>query len=208
MTRILLAEDDPIAQAITEEALTRWGYTFQLAEDGDQAWEILQQPQIPDLLVLDWKMPGLSGLDICRRVRESDQLKSLYIILLTASSGRANMLEGLGAGADDYLEKPFDPALLQARLQVAERILMLQKILQGKIAELQEALSNARELRGLLPICSYCKKIRNDQNYWERLESYLSSHTHAQFSHSICPECYDSVVRKELESFKHNKKEP
>ncbi|HEY9838956.1 MAG TPA: response regulator transcription factor [Candidatus Obscuribacterales bacterium] len=208
MTRILLAEDDPIAQAITEEALTRWGYTFQLAEDGDQAWEILQQPQIPDLLVLDWKMPGLSGLDICRRVRESDQLKSLYIILLTASSGRANMLEGLGAGADDYLEKPFDPALLQARLQVAERILMLQKILQGKIAELQEALSNARELRGLLPICSYCKKIRNDQNYWERLESYLSSHTHAQFSHSICPECYDSVVRKELESFKHDKKEP
>lgn len=205
MTRILLAEDDPIAQVIAEEALGRWGYQFQLAEDGDRAWEILQETPGPELLILDWKMPGLSGIDLCRRVRESDQLKPLYIILLTASSGRDKMLEGLNAGADDYLEKPFDPALLRARLQVAERILMLQKILQGKIDELQEALVNVRELRGLLPICSYCKKIRNDDNYWERLESYLSTHTHAQFSHSICPECYDTVVRKELEAFKRKK---
>lgn len=202
MTRILLAEDDPIAQAITEEALGQWGYTFQLVEDGERAWQRLQQPPLPDLLILDWQMPGLSGLEICRRVRESEPLRSVYIILLTASSGREKMLEGLQAGADDYLEKPFDPALLKARLLVAERILRLQQVLQAKIDELQEALTNVRELRGLLPICSYCKKIRNDDNYWERLESYLSSHTHAQFSHSICPECYDTVVRQELDAFK------
>lgn len=205
MTQILLAEDDPIARAVVEEALLQWGYTFQLAEDGDQAWEIIQGDQHPELLILDRSMPGLSGLDLCRRIRESDKLQSIYIILLTASSGREKMLEGLRAGADDYLEKPFDPVLLKARIQVAERILTLQNVLQGKIVELQEAFANVRELSGLLPICSYCKKIRNDENYWERLESYLCSHTHAQFSHSICPDCYESVVRTELDALKRKK---
>src|SRR5690606_8674043 len=120
-------------------------------------------------------------------------------MMLTSSAGRENMLEGLQAGADDYLEKPVDARFLEARVKVGERIVTLQSDLESKVAELQEALNNVKELRGLLPICSYCKKIRNDGNYWERLESYLSAHTHAQFSHSICPDCYDSVVKQEIE---------
>ncbi|PKL74782.1 MAG: response regulator [Candidatus Melainabacteria bacterium HGW-Melainabacteria-1] len=203
MTLILVAEDDPTSLAVTQNALVQWGYAVQLAKDGELAWKLLQA-ELPELVILDWKMPGFSGLELCAKIRADERLKGLYVIMLTASSGRENMLEALAAGADDYLEKPLDPALLKARLQVAERILLLQKILQGKITELQEALTNVRELRGLLPICSYCKKIRNDENYWERLESYLCSHTHAQFSHSICPDCYESVVRKELESFKRD----
>lgn len=207
-TRILIAEDDPMSLAVTQTALSQWGYQLQVAKDGETAWALLQQDEPPALVILDWRMPGMSGTELCSKIRSDERLKSTYIIMLTASSGRENMLEGLNAGADDYLEKPLDPALLRARVLVAERILSLQQTLQGKIDELSEALANVRELRGLLPICSYCKKIRNDENYWERLESYLAAHTHAQFSHSICPECYDTVVRQELESFKRNKQEP
>lgn len=199
---ILLAEDDPIAQEITQHAVTSWGYSLQIATDGDQAWEILQTATTPRLVLLDWSMPGLSGLEVCQRVRASASLKSIYIIVLTASAGRDNMLACLAAGADDFLEKPLDTALLKARIQVAERILSLQRELTVNIQELQQALANVKELSGLLPICSYCKKIRNDENYWERLESYLMVHTHAQFSHSICPDCYTDVVTKELSAFK------
>jgi len=205
MSKILIAEDDPVALAVTEQALSNWGYSLQIASDGDSAWECLQQSPRPDLIILDWKMPGLSGLEICERARASASLKSLYIIVLTSNSGRENMLACLAAGADDYLEKPLDPGLLKARIQVAERILELQQELTAKIQELQTALTNVKELSGLLPICSYCKKIRNDDNYWERLESYLMNHTAAQFSHSICPDCYTSVVSKELDAFKKGK---
>lgn len=208
MTRILIAEDDAIALEITRSALTQWGHELQIATDGELAWQLLQQDPLPELVILDWKMPGLSGTELCAKIRADEHLKGLYVILLTASSGRENMLEGLAAGADDYLEKPLDPSLLKARIQVAQRILNLQTILHEKIHELQDALTNVRELRGLLPICSYCKKIRNDENYWERLESFLAAHTHAQFSHSICPDCYETVVRKELDSFKLHKQEP
>lgn len=207
MSRILVAEDDPVVLAVVEKALTEWGHEVVTVTDGLQAWEILEQPHPPELLVLDWMMPGLSGLEICQRVRASETLSSLYLIVLTSNPGRDNLLEGLQAGADDYLEKPMDPAVLRARIQVGERILGLQRTLHNKIDELKDALLNVRELRGLLPICSYCKKIRNDDNYWERLEHYLSAHTHAQFSHSICPDCYDSVVRQELDAFRQRKKE-
>ncbi len=207
MSRILVAEDDTTALAITQSALSQWGHQLQVVKDGEQAWKLLQQGPLPDLVILDWKMPGFSGTELCAKIRADQRLKGLYVILLTASSGRDNMLEGLAAGADDYLEKPLDPGLLKARIQVAERILHLQTTLHEKIHELQDALNNVRELRGLLPICSYCKKIRNDENYWERLESFLAAHTHAQFSHSICPDCYESVVRKELDSFKRNKQD-
>lgn len=207
MISILVVEDDPVSLHLTKTVLESWGYSFQFAESGEQAWNMLEQDGVPDMLILDWKMPGLSGIELAEKIRASERLKSIYIIMLSASSGRENMLEGLKAGADDYLEKPLDPMVMKARIQVGERIIRLQKELLQKVAEIKEALDNVRELRGLLPICSYCKKIRNDENYWERLETYLGHHTHAQFSHSICPSCYDSVVKEELQAYKKQQSE-
>ena len=202
MTNILLVEDDPLSRKVTQTALTKWGYTVHTADSVEAAWQYLNHSPKPDLLILDWKLPGQSGPEFCEALRKHECLKDLYIIMLTSSTGQENMLEGLNAGADDYVEKPVDGRFLEARVKVGQRIVDLQHDLQKKVAQLQEALDNVKELRGLLPICSYCKKIRNDGNYWERLETYLVNHTHAQFSHSICPDCYDSIVKKELENFK------
>lgn len=204
MQSILFIEDDPVSLKVTETALTKWGYTVHAADSAEAAWEYLKNNPKPAIMIVDWQLPGISGPEFCKKVRETDCLKDIYIMMLTSSAGRKNMLEGLQSGADDYLEKPVDAQVLEARVKVGERIVTLQSDLESKVCELQEALRNVKELRGLLPICSYCKKIRNDGNYWERLESYLSAHTHAQFSHSICPDCYDSVVKQEIENFKNN----
>lgn len=204
MQEILFIEDDPVSLAVTEAALKQWGYLVHKADSAEAAWDYLKNNPKPAMMIVDWKLPGISGIEFCTQIRDNDCLKDIYIIMLTSSAGRQNMLEGLHSGADDYIEKPVDARFLEARVKVGERIVKLQSALENKVEELQEVLNNVKELRGLLPICSYCKKIRNDGNYWERLESYLSSHTHAQFSHSICPDCYDSVVKQEIENFKKN----
>lgn len=200
--RILIAEDDPVARRLLEAALTKWGYEGAHAADGFAAWEALQQPDAPSLAVLDWMMPGLDGLEVCRRVRQSPAPQPLYIILLTAKGAREDIVAGLQAGADDYVAKPFDPEELQARLHVGVRMIQLQKNLADRVRELEDALSQVKRLRGLLPICAYCKKIRDDKSYWQEVEGYISKHAEVQFSHGICPDCYEQFVKPELERVK------
>jgi DNA-binding response OmpR family regulator len=129
-------------------------------------------------------MPEMDGLELCRKIRAQKRASYTYIILLTALSGKANYLEGMEAGADDFVVKPFDADELKARLRVGQRILGLQL--------------EVRQLRGLLPICSYCKKIRDGQNVWTQLEDYVSQHSEVMFSHSLCPECYEREMKPQL----------
>jgi response regulator RpfG family c-di-GMP phosphodiesterase len=121
-----------------------------------------------------------------------------YVIMLTARSRKEDVAAGLTAGADDYLVKPFDRNELQARIQVGERILRLQAELTARVQELELALTRVKLLSGLLPICCYCKKIRNDQNYWQQVETYVKDHSEAEFSHGICPDCYEKMVMPQL----------
>jgi response regulator RpfG family c-di-GMP phosphodiesterase len=151
-------------------------------------------------------MPEMDGTEICRRLRTESGLPPIYLILLTARGGKENLVEGLNAGADDFITKPFDREELRARLQVGERTIALQRTLADRVRELQEALSRVKVLQGLLPICSYCKKIRNDGDYWERVEDYISEHTDAQFSHGICPDCYEKVVKPDFDRMFPEKK--
>lgn len=158
---------------------------------GQQAWDALRQEDAPRLAVLDWQMPGLDGTDICRKVRQlPPETAPMYMLLVTATrKSAADVLAGFDAGADDYITKPFDADELRARVRVGQRVLQMQQTLADRVAELQEALASVRRLQGLLPICSWCKRIRNDRNYWEQVETYLSEHTDATFTHGICPEC-------------------
>ena len=123
----------------------------------------------------------------------------MYVILLTSRDSSADIVVGLEAGADEYLVKPFDPNELRARVHTGVRVLHLQQRLVQKIEALEEALANVKQLRGLLPMCSYCKSIRNDGDYWQQLEAYIGDHSEAEFSHGICPTCLERV-QKEFEA--------
>jgi sigma-B regulation protein RsbU (phosphoserine phosphatase) len=140
----------------------------------------------------------LPGLDVCRLARGLVRLESTYFILLTAKNEKADVTAGLEGGADDYVTKPFDRQELRVRVQVGERILELQHGLTDRVRELETALAQVKQLRGLLPICSYCKKVRDDDNYWQQVEAYISAHSEVQFSHGICPECWHDVVEPEM----------
>jgi phosphoserine phosphatase RsbU/P len=145
-------------------------------------------------------MPDLSGPDVCRNVRKGPRASSTYIILLTARANREDLLAGFEAGADEYIVKPFDLEELRVRLQAGARIVELQGKLGERVRQLEEALTRVKQLHGLLPICAYCKRIRDDHNYWQQVEAYVSEHSEAEFSHSICPDCYETVVKPELKA--------
>ena len=196
--RVLIAEDDAVSRRVLEATLTKWGYEVVVTTDGQQALEALKQPDAPSLAVLDWMMPGLDGSEVCRRVREVAGNRLLYVLLLTAKDRKEDIVAGLTAGADDYVVKPFDRAELKARLNVGERILQLQAELAARVKELELALSKVNLLQGLLPICCYCKKIRDDQNYWRQVEGYIAEHSEAQFTHAICPSCRETIIEPEL----------
>jgi CheY-like chemotaxis protein len=133
--KILIAEDDAVSRLLIESTLTNWGYEVIVARNGIEAWEAFQGKNIPQLAVLDWMMPGLEGVQICRKVRKELAPNSCYILLLTARNRNEEVAEGLDSGADDYLIKPCDPIELEARLRVGFRVLELQARLVAKVTE-------------------------------------------------------------------------
>ena len=199
--RALIADDDRIAREIVARTLGRWRFEVTAVADGEEAWRCLQHAEHPTLAILDWMMPGMNGPDICRRARTERPLANLYLILLTALESRKDIVTGLDAGADDYIIKPFDPDELRARIQVGIRVLSLQERLADRVEELEIALSKVKRLHGLLPICSYCKRIRGDDQYWQSVDAYIAEHSDAEFSHGICPPCFE-VAAKEIDEYK------
>ena len=194
--RILIADDDATLRHGLRVQLERWGYEPVVCEDGTTAREVLNSPDPPPLVILDWSMPGNDGVSLCREIRSNPDLRSLYVILLTSHDTRDEMVAGLAGGADEYMTKPVDWGVLRARIQTGARIAALQQSLAQRVQELLGALDLVKQLSGLLPICSYCKRIRKDDgDYWQQLESYLSEHSEAEFSHSVCPDCLDRAKR-------------
>lgn len=194
--RILIAEDDRVTAKLLTSLLTSWGHETAVVYDGESALEMIASQRTPFLAVLDWMLPGMDGPEVCRRIRASAQSTPGYLILLTGKSAQADLVEGLDAGADEYLVKPIDSAELRARLNAGARILDLQTRLADQVHELEAALSNIRKLTGLLPICAYCKSIRDDSNYWHRVEEYVTEHADVTFSHGICPKCLPRVMEE------------
>jgi DNA-binding response OmpR family regulator len=197
--RVLIAEDDPVFRRVLEATLIKCGHEVEVAVDGNAALAVLCGADAPPLAILDWMMPEIDGVEVCRRVRALSTATQPYLILLTAKSEKEDIVTGLDAGASDYLTKPFDRSELRARVQVGVRVVELQDKLAARARELEVALSQVKQLQGLLPICSYCKNIRDEQNYWHRVESYISVHAEVEFSHGICPACYKEVVQPQLD---------
>lgn len=197
--RILVAEDEAVTRRVIESTLTRLRWDVVTAADGAAAWSILENfegKNAPELMVLDWMMPGLDGIQICRKVRTTPALELMYIIVLTQRIEKEDLAMALMAGANDYIAKPFHPIELESRVRVGQRMIDLQKTLTVRVRELEAALGDVKRLQGLLPICSYCKKVRNEENYWQQVESYITSHSDLELSHGVCPECFERVMKE------------
>ena len=147
---IIIAEDDPVSRRLVTAVIEAGGFRTVVTNDGNEAMTALRAQEGACIAVIDWMMPGMDGLEICRRVREVNT--AIYIILLTARGKKENIVEGLRAGADDYLTKPFDKDELQARILVGVRIMALQAALAQRVSELELANAEIRELRLHLPI--------------------------------------------------------
>lgn len=202
MSQILIADDDPVALAITEAALHKWGYQPLSAQDGEAAWQILNRLSGPVILIVDWNMPGLNGIELCQKIRQSESLQATYVMMLTSSSGSEYRLTGLSAGVDDYLEKPLDAVLFKRHIQMAERIVSLQFELSIKTLRLQQAYSQIKELRALLPLYASRKSPASSHNGKTRLEHQESESCREIFVH-IASDC-DDLLSQEFHTFKEN----
>src|SRR2546423_434563 len=181
---VLVVDDDAVSSAQLGALAKAAGYDVKSAFNGREAWELLQVARIP-IVISDWYMPEMDGPELCRRIRARTGEPYVYFILVTARGGKQQYLAGMEAGADDFIAKPVDPDELRARLTVAERILGLRKEL--------------AQLEVLLPICSYCKRIRNDKEEWEPLERYIETHFERLVTHSLFPDCYVKHVQPQLD---------
>jgi DNA-binding response OmpR family regulator len=173
--KILIAEDDDSLRDVIKLIVANLGHEAVAMSDGAQAWEEFGRRK-PSVIISDWVMPELDGLELCRKVRKGFDGAYTYFILLTGKmSNRENYLKAMEAGVDDFMTKPLDEETLRIRLRVAERILGLT--------------SRIGALESFLPICVYCKRIRQDDGRYEQLESYLAKRSEVKFSHGICPSC-------------------
>ncbi len=186
--KILAVEDDEMSLSILRRSLERLGHEVIAARDGEEAWTAWLNEK-PRVAVCDWQMPRLDGLKLCRRFRAQQGQDYVYFILITGTGATAhNRRVAAEAGVDDFLTKPVDVSALWMRLRVAERIL--------------KYTHQVHRLEEMMPMCSYCKKIRDDRNYWQQIESYINERTGTEISHSVCPDCYQRVVLPELARLK------
>ncbi|MEI6810126.1 MAG: response regulator [bacterium] len=187
--KVLIAEDDCTSRTILAAMLTKWGYDPVEVDNGAEAWKVMQKADAPKLVLLDWNMPELNGLDVARMIRRVEMKVTPYIIMLTGRSEKSDIVDSLEAGANDHVSKPYDHNELMARLATGRHNLELQLSLISKIEALQKAMAEIKTLRGIVPICAGCKKIRDDKGFWQQVESYVTCHSEAMFSHGMCPDC-------------------
>lgn len=199
---ILIVDDISKNIQVLARILTDEGYEISYATNGQQAIKMVESEKY-DLILLDIMMPGMDGFEVCRHIKEMPEKKDIPIIFLTARTQTQDIVKGFEKGAADYITKPFDSIELKARVanhillkkakdKISKQNLELQeknKTLKELNFELSQALERVKTLEGIIPICSFCKKIRDDKGYWEQIEEYISTHTDADFSHGMCPDC-------------------
>ncbi len=178
--KVLICDDDKTALTKADLMLQKLGYeTIACAKAADALLKLCS-PHPPKLAILDWMMPEYTGVEICERVRERSTAVSIYIILLTARNQPEDVEIAMSAGANDFITKPFEPVEFKARIAAGARIVGLE--------------SELKTLTGLLPICAWCKKIRQeDGKEWMPVEQYVEKNSYARFSHGGCPECLEKI---------------
>jgi CheY-like chemotaxis protein len=187
---ILIADDIEMNRKLVRASLKAEGYDMIEVTNGKEALAILQTATAPIVGLIDWEMPEIDGVEVCRQARLRANAPPLFLILLTIRDAQKDIVMGLQHGANDYVTKPFDYAELLARVKIGVQIVGLQQKLINQADELRHALDRVYLLSGFLLICSYCHKIRDSHNHWEKIDAYVAQHSAAHFSHGICPGCY------------------
>ncbi len=199
---ILIVDDSQDQHLLLKSILTKAGHTDILTVDSAlAAFPILNQdanasPTPVELILMDVLMPGMDGVTACRRIKQQKHLHDIPVIMVTAKNDFNNLKDAFSAGAMDYINKPVNSIELLARVTSAltlKREMDCRKERESELRrsneELQQALREVKVLRGLIPICASCKKIRNDGGFWQQIEEYLGEHSEAEFSHGLCQPC-------------------
>ncbi len=196
----VLVVDDEQANLILLNTILRGSHEILLASSGLEALSILGS-ELPDIILLDVMMPEMSGFDLCRILKGDERYGEIPVIFITSLSGGESELQGLQLGAVDYICKPFNIAHVRLRLRNQlelklrnEQLKEQRAALEARTFELESAIKRIKHLEGLIPICMYCKKIRNDRQLWQNLEEYICEHTDASFTHGMCPDCLDRCM--------------
>jgi DNA-binding response OmpR family regulator len=200
--KILVADDHLVNRRLLQVLLEAEGYQIVEAHNGAEALAMLNAMTEPCVGLIDWQMPELEGPEVCRRARLRYNGPPLFLLLVTIRNTQEDIVAGLRAGANDYVVKPFHKDEMLARVKIGIQMVELQQNLLDRVRELGEALANVKTLSGLLPMCGFCKKIRNDRDYWQQVEEYLARNSELTVSHGICPECYQIHIQPQLEQLR------
>lgn len=188
--KILIAEDEFTTRMMVQVCLENWGYRVESVTNGTDAWAALQKPDAPHIAILDWEMPELDGVEVCRRAKEMDVSNPPYILLLTSRDLKTDIVKGFDAGADDYMTKPFNDDELRARVRVAERLVRTQSSLSESVAELKEALNQVEMLENGIEVCHECRKIFSPYDgEWHGAHAILDNGADPRFIVKTCPSC-------------------
>lgn len=182
--KILVADDDTTFRLVLAGTLKKLGHEVVAVKDGLDAWNAHLKDYY-SVIITDWKMPRLEGMVLTMMIRARPHPAYTYVIMLTAHGSKESYMDGIKAGADDFLIKPFDEDQLAARLMVAERIVGVR--------------NHVKQLERVIPICSYCKKARDENDQWVDMEHYVEAHAREKLSHTVCPICYQEHLKPELE---------
>lgn len=188
---ILIVDDDPDILFATSRIVKSMDYKVLNASSGAECRKMVKQYH-PGIILLDVVLPDMDGPELCRELKTDPASKNIFIILISGmKTSSEEQAGGLNVGADGYIARPVSNRELKARINAFVRIIKAERDRDRLIAELEKTLSDLKRLSGLLPICMHCKNIRNDRGYWEKIEDYISQHSDAVLSHSICKECAD-----------------
>lgn len=188
--KILIAEDEFTTRMMVQVCLENWGYRVESVTNGEEAWARLQKTDAPQIAILDWEMPVLDGLEVCRRAKEIDIENPPYVILLTSRDSKLDIIRGFDAGADDYMTKPFNDNELRARTRVAERLVRTQASLADTVSELRAALNQLEMLESSVQVCRSCQKVYNKYDgLWQSFDDVINNGDDPQFVIKTCPHC-------------------
>ncbi|MCG8569719.1 MAG: response regulator [Spirochaetes bacterium] len=190
---VLMVDDNPKNLQVLGQILAQEGYEIIAAMNGIQALEALQELK-PDLILLDIMMPDMNGFEVCEKIKQVEDIRDLPVIFLTAKVETEDIVRGFNVGAVDYVTKPFNREELLARVRTHLE-------LKNARERLEKAIEEIKTLRGFIPICAHCKKVRDKKGIWEDIEDYLHEHALAEFTHSLCEDCakelYGEFLNKE-----------